>query len=372
MLTNLDDTLWHQLPLTFDHVGPSDSRFFDRYWFAIYAPHEGVSIQVTMGSYSNTNVLDAGVMVLEGDRQHNLRVSRALRPRFEPHVGPLQVEVQRPMERLRLVCSPGAHALAFDLSWNAALPPEEEKPHHSRLNGRVQEEYQRFNQIGRVSGSLTVAGREVKVSDWWSARDHSWGIRPGIGGPQPANGEPPPRETEGTLFCFLFFSTGTVAGHVQIAERRGRRAYLTGLLRFLDDGEWADHHVRDADLSLDVFPGTRRPRRTTIFTHLDDGRAVSLVLDATGPSFAMPGLGYGGWDDRLGLGVYRGSDYQERDTWDVGHPADVALENGTIERPAHRIQPVAVTLTAGALTESGQGSLTLVATGRLPAYGLVD
>jgi len=36
MLTPLDDTLWHQLPTTFDHVWTSDPRFFDRYWFAIY------------------------------------------------------------------------------------------------------------------------------------------------------------------------------------------------------------------------------------------------------------------------------------------------------------------------------------------------
>ena len=38
MLTKLDDTLWHQLPTTFDHVGTSDPRFFDRYWFAVYDP----------------------------------------------------------------------------------------------------------------------------------------------------------------------------------------------------------------------------------------------------------------------------------------------------------------------------------------------
>ena len=38
MLTGLDDSLWHQIPSTFDHVGTSDPRFFDRYWFAVYEP----------------------------------------------------------------------------------------------------------------------------------------------------------------------------------------------------------------------------------------------------------------------------------------------------------------------------------------------
>ena len=370
MLTELDDTLWHQIPTTFDHVGTGDSRFFDRYWFAIYAPDEGVSMQVTMGSYSNTNVLDAGVMVLDGERQHNLRVSRALRPRFETQVGPVRVEVEKAMERLRLICAGSGNDLAFDLRWTATLPPEEEKPHHSRLNGRIQEEYQRFNQIGRVSGSLTVGGREVAVVDWWSARDHSWGVRPGIGGPQPANGESGPRETAGTLFCFLFFSTATVAGHIQIAERRGARAYLTGLLRFAGADGWVEHAVREAELALEFVPGTRRPKRATIDAVLEGRGPLRLVLDAAGPSFAMTGLGYGGWDDRLGLGVYRGLDYEERDTWDVSHPADVLLGDGTVDRPAHRIQPVRVSLSGEGLAEAGQGSLTLVANGYLPKYGL--
>ena len=48
MLTSLDDTLWHQLPTKFDHVGTSDPRFFDRYWFALYAPDGSAAAQVTM------------------------------------------------------------------------------------------------------------------------------------------------------------------------------------------------------------------------------------------------------------------------------------------------------------------------------------
>ncbi len=371
MLTKLDDTLWHQLPQTFDHVGTSDPRFFDRFWFAIYAPAEGIAMQVTMGSYSNTNVLDAGVMVIDGPRQHNLRVSRALRPRFETEVGPLRIVVEEPMERLRLVCAADDQGIGFDLLWSAKLPPEEEKPHYSRLNGRIQEEYQRFNQIGEVSGTLAVGGREVRVERWWSARDHSWGVRPGIGGPPPRNGEPSPPETAGTLFCFLFFSTERAAGHIQIAERGGGRAYLTGLIRFAGaDGEWSERYVNAAELTLDLVAGTRRPERVTIATVLDDGEPLEVVLDATGPSFAMPGLGYNGWDDGLGLGVYRGASYKERDTWDVSHPADVGHEDGSVARPPHRIQPVAVRLRRGGGEERGTGSLTLIANGHLPKYGL--
>ncbi len=371
MLTGLDESIWHQIPSTFDHVGTGDPRFYDRHWFAIYNPATGVSLQVTMGSYNNLNVLDAGVMVLDGDRQHNLRVSRQLRPLFETTVGPLRVTVERPMEAVRLTCAAGEHGFAFDLLWEASLPPEEEKPHFSRLNGRIQEHYQRYNQVGRVSGTLDLGGRQVTVERWWSARDHSWGVRPGIGGPQPTNGVPPPPEAAGQVFCFLFFSTDRSAGHVQLAERGGARTYLTGLVRFAaEDATWSDRHVEAAELSLDLFEGTRRPRTVRIDTTLDSGERAAFTLEAVGPSFAMPGLGYGGWNDRLGLGVYRGLAYEEHETWDVSHPADVVRLGGESERPVHRIQPVRVVLERGGGRDEGTGSLTLIANGHLPKYGL--
>ena len=92
MLTPMDDTLWHTLPTTFDHVGTSDPRFFDRYWFAASDPAGGGTLQLTLGVYNNMNVVDAGFVAIRDGRQHNLRASRSLRPRFEPVCGPLRVE----------------------------------------------------------------------------------------------------------------------------------------------------------------------------------------------------------------------------------------------------------------------------------------
>jgi hypothetical protein len=75
----------------------------------------------------------------------------------------------------------------------------------------------------------------------------------------------------------------------------------------------------------------------------------------------MPGLGYGGYDDGLGLGVYRGVEHLEHEVWDVSHPAVVGLPDGTTNRPVHRIQPVRVTQTGPAGTSTGNGSLTFIA-----------
>ena len=42
----MDDTLWHQLPTTFDHVGTSDPRFFDRFWFAATDPAGSGTVRI--------------------------------------------------------------------------------------------------------------------------------------------------------------------------------------------------------------------------------------------------------------------------------------------------------------------------------------
>lgn len=122
MLGPLDDTLWHQIAEPFEHVGTSDPRFFDRYWFAVYDPAGQAAVQFTMGSYNNMNVIDGGVVMVRGGTQHNLRASRALRPRFEPEVGPMRVEPTVPLEELRVILAPGDHSIACDLIWRAGWP----------------------------------------------------------------------------------------------------------------------------------------------------------------------------------------------------------------------------------------------------------
>jgi hypothetical protein len=371
VLTPLDDSLWHQIPSTFDHVGTSDPRFFDRYWFAVYEPSGVAALQFTLGVYNNMNVVDGGFVVVHDGRQHNLRVSRSLRPRFEAACGPMRVEVLEPLQRFRLSVEPGGHSVHGELEWTGVLPVEEEKPHFSRLRGRVAEEYQRFDQIGECSGWLDIDGTRVEVDRWWTCRDHSWGVRQNMGVPEPVTGPTPPPSEVGSLFAFLFFSTDRIAGHVQVMERGEHRVYLTGLIRDRATATPVDVHVRTANLSLDMFDGTRRFRRLNLDLELDDGQSLTLGCDALGPSIAMPGLGYsGGYDDGRGLGVWRGDEHVETDVWDVRHPSQVVRADGSIDEPVHRIQPVRVTARGAAGTSTGTGSMTMIANGRLPQHGL--
>jgi hypothetical protein len=366
MLSALDESLFHQIPTTFDHVGTSDPRFFDRWWFAAYEPSGAGALQFTLAVYNNQDVADGGFVVVHDGRQHNLRASRTLRPRFEPVVGPLSVEVVEPLRHLRLVAAPSDRPISAELDWVATKDVEEEHPHHERQRGWVTQEYQRYNQIGTLAGWVQLGGSRVAVDDWWACRDHSWGVRPGVAGDAVAvrrvagSGAAGAAGPTGFLFCFLFFSTARRAGHVQIAERPEGRVYQTGII--------GERSVTDVDLSLSLVPGTRRFSTAALDVVLDDGEAVRLDLEALGPSIAMTGLGYsGGWDDGQGLGLPRGPLYVEHDVWDVTHPVDVVREDGTVAQPVHRIQPVRVR--AGD-DDVGTGSLTLLATGHLPQFGL--
>ena len=149
----------------------------DSYWFAASDPAGSGTLQFKLGVYNNMNVVDAGFVVIRDGKQHNVRASRSLRPRFETACGPLQVEVLEPLHRARLRAAPGAHGIEADLEWSSVLPAQEEKARFTRVRGRVVEESRRFDQIGRCSGWVSLEGERLEVDQWWATRDHSWGVR---------------------------------------------------------------------------------------------------------------------------------------------------------------------------------------------------
>jgi len=374
MLTPMDDTLWHTHPTTFDHVGTSDPRFFDRYWFAASDPAGSGTLQFTLGVYNNMNVVDAGFVVIRGDRQHNVRASRSLRPRFETACGPLRVDVLEPLHRARLRAAPGAHGVEADLEWTSVLPAQEEAARFTRVRGRVVEESRRFDQIGECSGSISLEGHRWELDRWWATRDHSWGVRESMGIEEPVTG-PPAAPSAGTLFAFLFFSTETLGGHLQIAQFEGRPDYFTAEFTRRDRPSEAFAALAGADLDV-AFYDEGRPRRfrsAHFGARLADGTKLEIAAEALCPAVDMQGLGYsGGYADGRGLGVWRGDEHVESDVWDVSHPCEVVRAGGAVARPIHRIQPVRLTLRGAGLEEQGTGSLTLIAEGRLPQLGLEE
>lgn len=367
MLTALDDTLWHQLPTTFDHVWTSDPRFFDRYWFAIYSGDGRIAIQITMGAYRNMNVLDAGAVMIVDGKQYNLRVSRSLNGSVETICGPIRITPIEALQTLDIAIEPSEGVLHGRIRWDGVEPAHEEHPHYTRLQSRTVEDYRRFDQIGVASGYLEVDGQRVEIDKWWSCRDHSWGVRRGMGVPEPVTGPKLPLSEKGHVMAFLFFSTTAMSGSLLFSGRGDDMPYTTGVLT-LRETETV-HDVTYIALEVDLHEGTRRFRRAAVVAQLEGAGELRLELDAQGASIAMQGLGYsGGFNDGRGLGAWRGETQLETDVWDVSHPAKVIYPDGTEKVHWHRIQPVSIAASLNGETSQGTGSMTLTIAGQLPAH----
>jgi hypothetical protein len=181
MLTAQDDFIGHQLPTTFDHVGTSDPAWMERMWYTGHpVPAGDIIFDIGLGYYPNKNVMDAFAGVTIDNVQHNIRMSRRLRP--DPlltRVGPLQIHVLEGLRRHRIVLAENDSGMSFDIEFNATLNPHEEEPHFRRRHGRVAEQIARAQQVGRYAGWIKAGGKryELKPETWWGQRDRSWGIR---------------------------------------------------------------------------------------------------------------------------------------------------------------------------------------------------
>ncbi|MFC4000163.1 hypothetical protein ACFS2C_02715 [Prauserella oleivorans] len=357
MLTDLDETLFHQFPQPLSVVATSDHRFFDRFWFCGADPAGGAAFFAGFGRYPNMGTRDGFLSVLDGETQHNLRVSTqapAADERLAGTAGPLRVEVLEPYRHIALTLD--APEVRAELEFRTSLAPRLERQHTELRNGRVLQDQQRYVQVGRWNGVISVGDRRHEIADWWGDRDHAWGVRVDVGGLEP----PDMSERTRSLTVWCSFSTASCHGMFQLREYADRRpTYLDGTL--YRDGEPVD--VTGIDHEIDFVPGTANYRRATIRLHLADGTTTEIVAEPlTKSAWAGRGGGYSrGFRDGKGFGARRG-EVVEYDVYDVGDATQVFLDGAPV--PAgHREQMARLTVDG----EPGVGHLPIMdRSGRLP------
>lgn len=349
MLIGLDEALYHQSPDPLRTPVTSDHRFYDRYWFSGVDPAGTLAFFVGVGRYTNMGTRDAFLSVVAGTRQHNVRASVLERDVRDDEsaalaftVGPQRVAVLEPFRRLSVRLAAGAAPMAADLTFTSGYPPHLEARHREVRDGRVLQEIQRYDQVGRWTGELEIEGERIPIDDWWGDRDHSWGVRVDVGGLEP--GEMHQRSPSFTAWCN--FATDRATGLFQVREYAdGRPRYVDGRLHWLEDGTvTGSSDVVDIRHEVDFHPGSAIYRQATFGLTLDDGRTVEAHAEPlTQRPWAGRGGGYSrGFTDGMGFGARRGS-VVEHDVYDLSDLRRVLLD-GHDHHPGHREQHARIRL----------------------------
>lgn len=360
----LDETLLHQAPWPFRFAGTSDHRFYDRHWLAGVDPAGNAGFISGVAFYKNMHVCDGFGVVQLDRRQHNARWSRPLAEDTERiATGDFTLDVEEPFRRLRLRWSGATTPLAADLEYTASFEPYCEEHYVDASTGRVTQEITRYNQIGSWNGWITVAGTRIEVRDWWAVRDHSWGVRPGVGGMDRSVADPSAKDAAPMMHFVLYCQSGDTAVCVSMREDvDGRRTYLDGEVI----GKDGSHSTV---VAVDVDPtfknGSRMYQSVRARVVAEDGRAFTIEATPLLEPWAYAGTGYdGGFTDARGLGVPRGH-LHEHDVYELVPPDEVLL-NGAPTPSGHREQFAAVVVDGVETT----GYCTIMTRGALPRLGL--
>ena len=336
VLTRLDEWPRHQTIHTFDAVANPSPQWSDGYYFTLGDANGAAALFTAIRLYPNNNVIDAYACVSVGEgKQHNVRYSRRLRPRIDDlEVGPFWMEIVEALKTIRFGLKENPHGVSFDLLWEGFAPPYNEQHEPRWADGRLVSERANYLQVGNVSGSLVVAGREFSVDATWSGvRDHSWGVG-GTGGPAYPNAAP----IEGRTRPFglrqwvgIRFPARAVSwqfhqyagGETSMFESRIEYPY--------GDQRPGAAYTGVRVLSIEFEQGRRWLKRAELAFSLADGREERFGMETISRPVYMGGGGYwGGWNDGFGRGAYRGDEAHEGETWDVSQPTRIGYPDGRV------------------------------------------
>lgn len=335
----LDEYPVHQIARSMRHVASGDRNAYDRSIFQVF-DHEGRALLITgLGVYPNLGVTDAYATLLQGDRLIAVRASDALgEDRMRQQVGPLRIEVQEPLKRLRLVCEPQepdpdgtdpegdeAASLSFDLVWEADFPAVEE-PHHIQYTGdRLFLEANRFCQAGSCHGVIRAGGQEITVERgrFTATRDRSWGVRP-------IPGEAPGRAAEefrAEGFHWLWIPIRFEDRFVMVILQEDADGYRTldsSVLVHPADAGRPDEQLGRAHVDITYRSGSRHPESAVIHLTGADRKPIEIHVELLGGSPLAVGAGYppaGDWQH----GEWKGRGWLDRRTYDLADPAGLGL-----------------------------------------------
>ncbi|MEV6700158.1 hypothetical protein AB0M68_23810 [Streptomyces sp. NPDC051453] len=318
----LDEYPVHQVPLSMKHVATGDRNAYDRCIFHLVDPTGEFLLILGLGVYPNLGVIDAYATLRVGDTLHAVRASDALRDdtRMELAVGPLRIQVERPLKDFILTCAADPadpDGLSYEINWSAAFPALWEPHHTQRRGGRLTLEGRRFVQAGRCDGRLRIGGREVSLDGWTGTRDRSWGVRPVPGEEGGRLAEE--NRTEG--FHWIWSPVRFDDRFLMVIVQEDADGYRTlNDATLVRDGH-PDLQLGWPQADITYRTGTRHPESAVV--HLTDPlsrKPLELGVEILASSPLAVGAGYPPADDWQ-HGTWRGRDWTDRRSYDLSDPA---------------------------------------------------
>ena len=327
MLLRFDEYPYHQITASFAGVAGSDPQWNDGHYVCVSDQAGQVCLASTLRLYHNNDVLDGFVCLRQAGRQHNVRLSRRLRPDMdELAVGPLRLEIVEPMRVLRLVLEDNEFGIALDVTCRSVTVPYEDPAETTRIDGRLISERMTYEITGKCEGWVRVGDARYELDPATDSffRNHSWGYQAGRGGPRlyaaPTVGAR--RRVPGVRQWVLFDMPDH--GGFYFVDPSGRRASGKGAI-MLADRSVAVTAVED---DLQFYDGGRRLRSGTFQLTDAEGAVRRYQVRDLGWVYCQGGGYFGGFNDGLGQGVYRGDFHVEGEVWDVSHPTQIVDESG--------------------------------------------
>lgn len=325
MLLGIDEYPYHQTTQTFAATAGSDPSWNDGHYICAANQSGSIALTSNVRLYANNDVLDGFVCLRHDNKQYNVRLSRRLRPDMERlGVGPLSLEIVEPLQTVRLRLGKNEQGIELDLTCHSANTPYMGPIETRRIDGRLLSERATYELTGECEGWVEVAGERVALNRQSSSffRNHSWGFQPGRGGPRLYGAPTPSRRAPG-LRQWVLFHTPDHGGFF-FEDPSGRAASGRGVI--LKDNRIIP--VVDVAHDLEFYGGNRRVKQGQFRLTDVEGTIRAYDFENLGWVYCQGGGYFGGFDDALGQGVYRGEDHQEGEIWDVSHPTTIADESG--------------------------------------------
>ncbi len=286
LLTPLDDFPVHQTARPLAMPASGDPNHFDRFFFNGYRADGSLFFAFALGFYPNRDVVDGSFSVVRDGAQVSVHAS-GLCPldRSTPAVGPLRVEIVRPMREHRITVGAPEHGLRAELVMRARTAPVLEPPFAAQRGVRLVWDYTRLTQFGTWSGWIELDGQRIDIESVLGSRDRSWGVR-SVGAPLPGPARP-------AQFFWLWAPVNfdDVCAHMDVSEHGdGTRWHEGGFLVPLGDGPAVA--ADSIDYRIEWRPGTRRAAWAEIDLATDGGSDLVTIRLEPMLEFQMLGLGY--------------------------------------------------------------------------------